>query len=75
MVAADTSLAAAERQIELYRRLDTGQRSQIAADLSDALREIAREGVRRRHPEYNDQQVVDELLWIFYAFRRPPSTP
>jgi hypothetical protein len=75
MVASDTSAKAAERQIELYRQLDAGQRSMIAADLSDDLREIAREGVHRRHPEFNDQQVTDELLWIFYSFRRPRPAP
>lgn len=75
MVALDTSPQAAERQIDLYRRLDAGQRSKIAADLSDDLRAIAREGVHRRHPEFSEQQVTDELLWIFYGFRRPRPAP
>jgi hypothetical protein len=33
------------------------QRDAIAAELSENVRLIAAEGVRRRHPDYNEDQV------------------
>lgn len=68
----DTSPSMAALQNELYRRIGEKERARIAAELSDALRELAAAGVRQRHPEYTDDEVRAELLEVFYG-RRPDS--
>src|SRR5688572_18399703 len=50
----DTSAAANEHQLELYRLAGPQRRGEIAAELSEAIRELARDGVRLRHPEFNE---------------------
>jgi hypothetical protein len=37
--------------------------------MSDLLRDLAVAGVKHRHPEYGEEQVLEEVLTIFY-FRR-----
>lgn len=37
------------------------------ADLSDALRDLAAAGVRQRHPEYDEDQIREEVLAVFYG--------
>ena len=53
----DTTSEAASVQRDVWRRVTPEQRDQVAAQLSENVRTIAAEGVRRRHPEYNDEQV------------------
>jgi hypothetical protein len=67
MPASDTSPAAHARQLELYRRVGPERRAEIAAELSEAIREISREGVRSRHPELSEEEITRELLRIFYG--------
>ena len=69
MPPSDTSPRAAALQIELYRKLGTARRTQIAADLSDAVRETAVAGVRRRHPEYKEEEVRRALIEMLYGAR------
>lgn len=63
----DTSAVANAHQLELYRLAGPQRRVEIAAELSDAIRELARSGVRLRHPEFRDDDVRRELLRIFYG--------
>jgi hypothetical protein len=49
--------AALEKQIECYRRMSGEQRLAIALDLHEKSCEIAREGIRRQHPEANADEV------------------
>jgi hypothetical protein len=67
MPVTDTSPAAHARQLQLYRDAGPDRRVAIAAELSDALREICCSGVRMRHPEYSDVEVRHEVLRIFYG--------
>ena len=53
----DTSSDAEKVQIEMFRRLGPEKRLQSAALLSETCRTLLAEGVRRRHPNYNEQQV------------------
>jgi hypothetical protein len=53
----DTSTDATAYQFEVYRRIGLAGRAQIAFELSDALREITRSGIRLRHPEYDEGEV------------------
>ena len=53
----DTTSEAADVQREVWRRMPAEQRDEVAAHLSENVRTVAAEGVRRRHPEYNDDEV------------------
>jgi type II secretory pathway predicted ATPase ExeA len=52
-----TAAAALEKQIECYQRMSGEQRLAIALDLHEMSCEIAREGIRRQHPEANADEV------------------
>jgi hypothetical protein len=68
-MAFDTSPRVAAAQAALYREIGVTGRAQIVAELSDGLRDLAITGVRSRHPEYDDAQVRQEVLSVFYARR------
>jgi hypothetical protein len=57
IVPRDTSIEAFRVQLELYRQMPPEARLQQALEWSEAMREIARSGVRARHPEYSDREV------------------
>jgi hypothetical protein len=67
MSATDTTPRAAALQLRLYRSLTSSERAQIAVELSDAVRETAMAGIRRRHPEYSDDQVSRAFLVMLYG--------
>ena len=46
-----------ERQVQLYRRMTGEQRLAIALELHEVSCEIAREGIRLRHPEASAKEV------------------
>lgn len=62
-----------------YRRMSGEQRVAIAANLSEDVREIARAGIRARHPAYDDEQVRYALFRLLLGdelFRRAwPQAP
>jgi hypothetical protein len=68
----DTSARVAAIHVQLYRAAGEAKRAEIVADLSDALRDLAASGVRQRHPEFDDDQVQQEVLEIFYGRGRKP---
>jgi len=53
----DTTPEAADVQREVWRRMTAEQRDEVGAQLSENVRTIAAEGVRRRHPDYSNDQV------------------
>jgi hypothetical protein len=63
----DTSSDVAALQIQMYRDAGEAKRAEIMAELSDALRDLAAAGVRHRHPDYDDEQVLQEVLAVFYG--------
>jgi hypothetical protein len=63
----DTSERVAAIHARLYRAAGEAKRAEIVADLSDALRDLAAAGVRQRHPEYDHDQVHQEVLAVFYG--------
>jgi hypothetical protein len=67
MRAFDTSLEAHEVQVRLYRSMTGAQRSELALRMSDDVRQIAAEGIRQRHPEYNDADVQRALVALLYG--------
>jgi hypothetical protein len=66
-VALDTSREALDRQIEAYRRMDGAARVEIAALLSDDVREVAAAGIQARHPEYSKEQARLALYRLLYG--------
>ena len=55
--AEDTDPEAAEVQLEVFRRMGQEGRSRAALEMSDDLRRMTEDGVRRRHPDYSDDEV------------------
>jgi len=66
-MAFDTSPAMREAHLRLYREIGETGRARIAAEMSDLLRDLAIAGVRQRHPEYGEEQVLAEVLTVFYG--------
>jgi hypothetical protein len=56
-----TATAALKKQIQLYRLMTGEQRLAIALELHELSCEIAREGIRRQHPEANAAEVEQWL--------------
>ena len=54
-----------QKQIEIYRRMTGQQRLQIAFELADLCRELARCGVLSQHPDWTDEQVEHEVVRRF----------
>jgi len=53
----DTSADAERVQIEIFRRMGPEKRLQSAAFLSEACRTLLANGIRKRHPDYNEEQI------------------
>lgn len=70
MAVSDTTAKAAAIQLQLYRAAGPSRRAQIAVELSNAVRATTLAGIRRRHPEYTEQEVGDAFLELVYGFTR-----
>ncbi len=57
MDATDTTPEADAVQLALYRKMTSGQRTQLGHQMSLEARAIARAAIARRHPEYDDEAV------------------
>ena len=57
----DTSSAARREQIEAIRRLSPSERLRTVFTMSEQARELTAVGIRRRHPDWTDEQVKREL--------------
>ncbi len=62
-----TTDEAREVQIAAYRAMTPSQRVEIAFQLSDDVRALTQNGVRRRHPELDERGVHHEFLRILYG--------
>jgi type II secretory pathway predicted ATPase ExeA len=56
-----TATAALDKQIESYRQMTGEQRLTVALDLHEMSCDIAREGIRRQHPDA-DADEIERLL-------------
>ncbi len=56
-----TAAAALDKQIEHYRQMTGEQRLALALELHEMSCEIAREGIRRQHPDA-DTAEIERLL-------------
>jgi hypothetical protein len=57
----DTSPDAWARQIQSIRALSPQERVRLLATMSDEVREIARDGIRHRHPDWTAKEVESRL--------------
>jgi len=62
----DTSPGARAKQIEILRAMTGEQRIELAYEMSMFARELAREGIRRDHPDWPEERVVRELLRLAF---------
>ena len=63
----DTHPAAEAVQINLLRRAGTSKRLSIAFSLSESVRWLALDGIRRAHPEASDEQALHIFLEVNYG--------
>jgi hypothetical protein len=68
----DTSARAAAVQLALYRNAGPSGRVKFAVELSDAVRQTALSGIRRRHPEYSERDVMHCFLRLVYGVVKQP---
>jgi hypothetical protein len=54
-------------QVETYRRMGGSGRAQVMFRLSAMARAVAEAGVRARHPDYDDAQVVRALTRLLHG--------
>ena len=66
----DTSIEAAQVQTKIHRALGAAARLQLACQLSESVRELARARIRSKHPEFDESATRDWLTWELYGVRR-----
>jgi len=73
MPQSDTSPAAQAVQSEILRAMSGEQRLLLAFEMSLFARELAREGIRREHPEWPEASVARELVRLAFFPAPLPS--
>lgn len=58
----DTTIEAEGAQLEALKRMGPEGRLRAAIELSHTSRMLLTEGVRRRHPEYNEKQIKLKVI-------------
>lgn len=66
----DTSAEAAHVQTEIHRALGGPRRLQLACQMSETVRDLARARIRSKHPEFDESATRDWLIWELYGVRR-----
>jgi len=61
-VPADTTVEAVRKLFEILRKLGPEVRLEMAFEMSDNLRKIVEDGVRNRHPDFDEKKVRLEVL-------------
>ena len=73
MVPRDTSLPAAEVQIEVHRHFSAAQRLRMTIEMSEFARTLSKTGLRRRRPDLTEREIDAEMLNEMYGLRLPPA--
>lgn len=63
----DTSAEAHDFQLRGYRRMTLPEKAELIAQMSEAARAVAREGIRQRHPDYAEPDVDRALVTLIYG--------
>ena len=58
----DTHHESAKIQLEVLRKMDISQRAEMTFQLSDNLRSIVIAGIRQRHPDYTEEEIIKAVL-------------
>jgi len=66
-IAQDTSPDADAVQLEAYRRMGGAGRAQVMFRLNQMARRTTEAGIRSRHPEYDDVQVLLALARLLHG--------
>jgi hypothetical protein len=66
----DTSPDALREQTLAQRRLGAAGRLRTACMMSQALHEMAKAQIRKRHPELGERAVLEHLVFQRYGIRR-----
>ncbi len=61
MSLSDTSVAAAQARAVIFRAMTSAEKSAAVEQMSEDARELARCGIRRRHPVYTPEEVEHAL--------------
>jgi hypothetical protein len=67
----DTTPAAQKRQHEIFRRMSGERRLLLAMAFSDQIRDIAMEGLRRRHPSASEEALKAIYIKEIYGVIMP----
>ena len=62
MIATDTTPEFTRLQIEIFRRMAPEERLRRGLDLAQTCRDLMREGVRQRHPQYDERQIRESVI-------------
>jgi hypothetical protein len=54
-------------QIELFRRAGPARRFALARSLSASTMTLARDAIRRRHPDWDEREVLLEFARVHYG--------
>ena len=63
----DTSPEARAVQLELLRRMSPDERLEKTFSLSNGLRRMAMDAIRRRHPDFDEEQVRIKFIELTYG--------
>jgi len=62
MKAADTAEDAHRVQLAIWRRMGNAATADLAVQMSDEVRGVAMDGIRARHPDYDEDEVRHALF-------------
>ncbi|MBZ5524940.1 MAG: hypothetical protein LAP21_22135 [Acidobacteriia bacterium] len=60
-------------QLKIWRSMTGEQRVQIALDMSEFARALAKTRIRREHPEWTEKQVMFELFRLAFLPQPLPA--
>jgi hypothetical protein len=72
MFARDTSPEIEEMQARIHKSMTGEQRLLLALEMSYFSHALAKQGIRNRHPEWSEEQVMREFRRLLFAPRAVP---
>lgn len=63
----DTTPEAHAVQMGVYRRMSTERRLELALEMSEAARRTSIDGIRARHPDYDEHTAMRALFRLLYG--------
>jgi hypothetical protein len=62
MIVTDTTPEFSRLQVEIFRRMAPEERLRRGLELAQTCLDLMREGVRQRHPQYDEQQIREAVI-------------